>query len=134
MQENTFGEPLEGVGPENLDFLGPNGTRFTHCHFRTPKKSRFSGPTLSSGPRNCIFLHQNHYVPRHITTGTLTVINYHIILISKGKTHVVEETSHVKQLSLKHVCKIGLKDVDVHVMQKAVLSAHESKFFLVKKE
>ncbi len=47
---------------------------------------------------------------------------------------MADETSHLKQLSLKHVCKIGLKDVDVHVMQKAVLSAHESKFFLVKKE
>ncbi len=23
MRENTFREPLEGVGPENRDFLGP---------------------------------------------------------------------------------------------------------------
>ncbi len=27
---------------------------------------------------------------------------------SKGKTCMVEEPSHVKQLSLNHVCKIGL--------------------------
>jgi hypothetical protein len=27
----------------------------------------------------------------------------------KGKTNMVEEPSHVKQLSLIHVCKIGLK-------------------------
>ncbi len=42
----------KGVGPENLDFLGPNGTRFVHCHFKAPKKSRFSGPTPSHGLRN----------------------------------------------------------------------------------
>ncbi len=46
---------------------------------------------------------------------------------------MVEETSHVKPLSLKHVCKIGLKDVDEHVMQKAILSPQESKFFFVEK-
>jgi hypothetical protein len=26
--------PLEWVGPENLDFLGPNGTRFAGCNFK----------------------------------------------------------------------------------------------------
>jgi hypothetical protein len=31
------------------------------------------------------------------------------MLKSKGKTCMVEEPSHVKQLSLNHVCKIGLK-------------------------
>ncbi len=30
------------------------------------------------------------------------------MLNSKGKTHMVEEPSHVKQLSLNPVCKIGL--------------------------
>jgi hypothetical protein len=43
-------------------------------------------------------------------------------LKSKGKTCMVEEPSHVKQLSLNHVCKIGLTfyiDVDsynVHIV------------------
>jgi hypothetical protein len=32
------------------------------------------------------------------------------VLKSKGKTCMVEEPSHIKQLSLNHVCKIGLKD------------------------
>jgi hypothetical protein len=31
------------------------------------------------------------------------------MLKSKGKTCMVKEPSHVKQLSLNHVCKIGLK-------------------------
>jgi hypothetical protein len=31
------------------------------------------------------------------------------VLKSKGKTSMVEEPSHIKQLSLNHVCKIGLK-------------------------
>jgi hypothetical protein len=30
------------------------------------------------------------------------------MLKSKGKTCMVEEPSHVKQLSLNHVCKVGL--------------------------
>jgi hypothetical protein len=34
MGENPLLGQLEGVGPENLDFFGPNGTRFTRCHFR----------------------------------------------------------------------------------------------------
>jgi hypothetical protein len=31
------------------------------------------------------------------------------LLKSQGKTCMVEETLHGKQLSLRHVCKIGLK-------------------------
>ncbi len=34
--------------------------------FQVPKKSRFSGPTPSNGPRNGFCLHQNHYVLLHI--------------------------------------------------------------------
>ncbi len=41
MGANPLQGPWEGVGPENLDFFGPN---FRH------EKSRFSGPTLSNGP------------------------------------------------------------------------------------
>jgi hypothetical protein len=32
------------------------------------------------------------------------------MLKSKGKTYMVEEPSHLKQMSLNHVCKIGLND------------------------
>jgi hypothetical protein len=53
MRANPLLGPLEGVGPENRDFLGP-------------KQVSFSGPTLSNVPRNWIFPHQNHYVPLHI--------------------------------------------------------------------
>jgi hypothetical protein len=31
-QENPFLEPLEGVGPGNLDCLGPNGIRLSKTH------------------------------------------------------------------------------------------------------
>ena len=37
---------LVGVSPENLDFLGPNGTRFARCHFRAQKSLDFQGPPL----------------------------------------------------------------------------------------
>jgi hypothetical protein len=33
-----------------------------------------SGPTPSNGPRNRCCPHQNHFVPAHLTTGTLIVI------------------------------------------------------------
>ncbi len=36
------------------------------------------------------------------------------MLKSKGKTCMAEEPSHVKQLSLNHVCNIGLKSVIWH--------------------
>jgi hypothetical protein len=41
----------------------------------------------------------------------LVWLNYHTYVKkqSKGKTYMVEEPSHIKQLSLNHVCKIGLK-------------------------
>jgi hypothetical protein len=35
-------------------------------------------------------------------------------LKSKGKNCMVEEPSHIKQLSLNHVCKIGLKLQDIY--------------------
>ncbi len=37
---------LEGVDPENLDFLSPNGTHFACSHFRTRKGLNFQSPTL----------------------------------------------------------------------------------------
>ncbi len=37
MQENPLLWPLEGVSPENLVFLGPNGTQFANCNFRAQK-------------------------------------------------------------------------------------------------
>ncbi len=33
-------------GPENLDFLGPNGTHFARCYFRAQKSLGFKGPPL----------------------------------------------------------------------------------------
>ncbi len=67
-------------GPDNFDFLGPNGTRFAHCHFRAqksldcqgPKKSWVSGPIPSNGPFIGSCPHQNNFTSRAIwTTGTL---------------------------------------------------------------
>jgi hypothetical protein len=50
------------------------------------------------------------------------------MLKSKGKTCMVEEPSHVKQLSLIHVCKIGLTTWKV-----AKTTAHQKLIFKVKK-
>jgi hypothetical protein len=38
-------------------------------------------------------------------------LSYGYIRKRKEKTCIVEEPSHVKQLSLNHVCKIGLKSM-----------------------
>ncbi len=38
--------PFEGVGPENLNFLGPNGTQFAHCHFMAQKSLDFQDTQL----------------------------------------------------------------------------------------
>jgi hypothetical protein len=35
-----------GGGPENFDFLGPNGTCFVHCHFRAQKSLDFHSPPI----------------------------------------------------------------------------------------
>ncbi len=51
VQANPLLRPLEGMGPEILIFLGPNGTPFAPCHFRA-KKVLISGPTPSNSPRN----------------------------------------------------------------------------------
>ena len=47
---------LEGVGPENLDFFGPNWPSLRLCHFRARKSLDFQGPPPTP---------QNHYIPRH---------------------------------------------------------------------
>ncbi len=75
MQANPVLRPLEAVGHGILIFLGQNGTRFAHCHFRALKISG-SGPTPSNGPHNGYCPHQNNYVPHHtvLTTGTLIVM------------------------------------------------------------
>ncbi len=41
MGANPLLGPLEGVGPENLDFFGPNGIRYACGHFRAQKVSIF---------------------------------------------------------------------------------------------
>ncbi len=46
MRANPLLEPWEGVGPENLDFYGPNDTDFASCHIRTQKNLDFQGPPL----------------------------------------------------------------------------------------
>ncbi len=38
---------------------------------------------------------------------------------SKGKSCMVEEPSHVKQLSLNHVCKIGLKEPKREILDRS---------------
>ncbi len=43
------------------------------------------------------------------------------VLKSKGKTCIVEEPSHVKQLSLNHVGKIGLITKCIKIFLKLIL-------------
>ncbi len=43
--------PLEAVGHENLDFFRPKWHSLCSLPFQDPKKSRFSGPIPSNGPR-----------------------------------------------------------------------------------
>jgi hypothetical protein len=56
---------------------------------------------------------------------TIWVLFLRIILKNKGETCSFEEPSHVKQQSLNHVCKIGLKSVNqsektIETVQKEV--------------
>ena len=47
MRANPFLGPVEGMGPETLDFFGPlNGPRFARGHFRAYKSLEFPGPSL----------------------------------------------------------------------------------------
>jgi hypothetical protein len=41
MRTNPLLGPLEGVGHKNLDFLGPNGTRFARYYVRAQKSFDF---------------------------------------------------------------------------------------------
>jgi hypothetical protein len=43
---------LEGVGLENLNFLGPKWHLLCSLTFQGPKKSQYSGPIPSNGPQN----------------------------------------------------------------------------------
>jgi hypothetical protein len=45
MADPSF-RPFEGVSPENLNFLGPNGTQFAHCHFMAQKSLDFQDTHL----------------------------------------------------------------------------------------
>ncbi len=61
MRENPLLGPLEGVGPENLDFFGPKWSRLSRCHFRAQKSLNFQGPPLPMA------LEMDFpYIPRHI--------------------------------------------------------------------
>jgi hypothetical protein len=51
MRANPFRGPLEGVAPENQDFLGPEKETSEASAIWVQKK-RFSGPTPSNGPWN----------------------------------------------------------------------------------
>ncbi len=45
MPANPLLGPLEGEGPENLDFFGPKWPSIRSLPFQSPKKSQESGPT-----------------------------------------------------------------------------------------
>ncbi len=55
--------------------------------------------------------------PSPIWKRTLVRLNYRTYVKSKEKNCVVEELSHVKQLSLNDVCKIGLKSILLYFLK-----------------
>jgi hypothetical protein len=72
MRKNPLLRPLEGVGSENLDFFGPKWHSLCTLPLQGPKKSIFRAHPFH-WPLKWIFLHQNHYVSRHISNSTLIV-------------------------------------------------------------
>ncbi len=70
----SISRAFEGVGPEMLTFLGPNGTRYARSH-SGPKKVSISGPTPSNAPRYGLPPIRNPYVPPHINSSYIN--SYH---------------------------------------------------------
>jgi hypothetical protein len=64
MGTNPLLGQLEGVGPKNLDCIGPKWHSIPCCHFRAPKRFKFSGSTPSNGPYNG-FVRIKSLFPRH---------------------------------------------------------------------
>ncbi len=56
--------PLEGVGPENFNFLGPKWHSLRSLPFQGPVSIFTAHPF--QWPSKWIFPHQNHYGPRHL--------------------------------------------------------------------
>ncbi len=54
-----------GGRAKNIDFFGPNGTRYARSHFRAQKVS-ISWPTPSNATRYGLLPHPNSYFPPHI--------------------------------------------------------------------
>ncbi len=69
IRENPLLGPLEGVGPDNLDFLAQM-VLASFVANSWPKKSRLSGPIPSSDPRDGF----SRYVPRHINNRYICTI------------------------------------------------------------
>ncbi len=53
-----------------------------------------------------------HYLYPDVWKRALLLLNYHTYFKKKGETHIFEEPSHVKQLSLNHMYKLGLIIID----------------------
>jgi hypothetical protein len=62
-----------------------------------------------------VWQHYLHPFERELLYGEITIP----ILKNKGETCMVQEPSHVKQLSPIHVSKIGLKMVPITAVNKA---------------
>ncbi len=50
--ENTFWGPLEGVGPKNRDFFGPEMATSKVCAIWARKQPDFQAPPSPNGPSN----------------------------------------------------------------------------------
>ncbi len=74
------GGPLEGLGPESLDFLRPKRHSFRSMPCQGPKFSIFRAH-LIQWPSKWICPQQNQYDPRH-KTGTLIIVSKTWILKS----------------------------------------------------
>jgi hypothetical protein len=70
MGANSLLGPLDGVGPENLEVLGPKWHSLCSLSFEGPKKSRFSASTLPMALKMdfpaskllCPALYKNRYI------------------------------------------------------------------------
>jgi len=103
MRENPLLGPLEGVGPENLDFFGPKLHSLGSLAFEGPKKSWFSGPTPSNGSRN-VFSRIKIITSRATTTGTgiLTVNTFNALEGENLGVHGLTEVGHQVEVGQAH--------------------------------
>jgi hypothetical protein len=108
MRANPLQWPSERVDPENQHFIGPwNGNERSKCHLG-PKKSRFSGPTMSNGLSNEFSPIKIITSKRHIKkTGILVILSALFSLVAISGLKKVSIFRSLYNLRLKSEHHIG---------------------------